>query len=407
MITKLLALFDIDGCTFHQLRGYRDRSPKEIKDALITSNTKLLNVLKKAISTNKYQEVVIGSGTTRQSNHIDKYNLVRHQTPSSALAFPIFQNYLEPFFPKSKIWVDLFLMADIYGQGEKQDCPAGTSYKAMLREQYQKTQEEHNSYMLDAPKITLLYAYMHRFATLHCPSTVSVASSAAACSIIPETNEEEVKLTVQFYDDLLSILSSLGNFYTKNTHLIPQNITLELYHYEGKDISLITSIKGSGTIDTRYAWTVRFLYTKHFKFDSNIGELWRYQRNCNHTADELQKFHNAALYGAYGKSSIFINSFENWDCKPLDNFHQQEIFNLPEHRQLWATTDAYTTAAQLVRDNLFPLEALENISQQRPLASIIKHFRKPAQGATVHTPLLPKENEYEEDKSFPPCCVML
>ncbi|CZP52726.1 hypothetical protein SCO11_09860 [Legionella pneumophila serogroup 1] len=212
-----LSLYDIDGCMYHA-----HTREKPIEKWLIESNQNLFDLQRMLVREESYDLLIVASGSNRQDKFIDEFNSQR--SDSSVPAFPIIQSYLASQVDCNVV-MDPFFLADLYGEKE-----AGHSYKAILKEKYLHSQENHAQSAFDESKRSLLYAHAHRVAALH-----------------PDS-----EIVIDFYDDRNDILSGLYDFYNDNPFLLPANVTLRLNQYEGKEVTTYPGIKGDGATDHRY-----------------------------------------------------------------------------------------------------------------------------------------------------------
>eukprot|EP01035_Chromulina_nebulosa_P021807 gene21807-28225_t len=127
---------------------------------------------------------------------------------------------------------DNFLLSDIYSKKDP-----GTSYDwAILN-----PESFCYNWFLDVSKLTILYSQMHKVA-LKYPNDF---------------------IFYDFYDDkglstynLAVLLENLETFFIKNDSLIPKNVLLQLYHYDGGKVTPYKPIQGTGIIDSNYYETV-------------------------------------------------------------------------------------------------------------------------------------------------------
>jgi hypothetical protein len=95
---------------------------------------------------------------------------------------------------------------------------------------------KHPASVPDNSKIGLLYAQMHK-----------VASENPTATIL-----------FDFYDDKESILKNLLEFYQEHLHLIPTNVALSIYQYDGKQLGRVAPVlQGQGEIDRNYKETIK------------------------------------------------------------------------------------------------------------------------------------------------------
>ena len=212
--------FEFDGCLFNRnfIENFLDKDViKYNKDFLddIKHNNRLCN------------KVYTFVGSNRQSKFVDDYYFYKgvYIIGSCFPAVNLVNRYLGAT-------LDPFLLADIY-------CflPDGTSYNRAVDRKYSDT---HAYYEFDETKATIMYAQMHKIANQH-PNEVIV---------------------YDFYDSCDKTLNSLVAFYNKHKDLIPNKVTFCLHQYEGAEVTLWSTIKGEGFIDSNYRETVRDMYTQ-------------------------------------------------------------------------------------------------------------------------------------------------
>ncbi|MGE3920979.1 MAG: hypothetical protein AB7F64_08660, partial [Gammaproteobacteria bacterium] len=98
---------------------------------------------------------------------------------------------------------------------------------------------QHACWVFDESKITLLYAQMHM----------------AACQAL---NDPNARIIFNFRDDREDILTELNEYFEKYPGLIPENMVLNLYQYNGTAKSkLFASIQGTGEVDRDYKNTIK------------------------------------------------------------------------------------------------------------------------------------------------------
>lgn len=209
--------FDFDGCLFHN--KYMESDNKDV----IFHNSIFLQTIKN--KNNDYEHIVVFIGSNRQSKAIDDRYIIEIGSCFSAV------QDVSTYFGAT---LDKLLLADVYGE-----LPAGTSFNRAIDLKYQG---EHSDYLFDATKLTLLYAQMHKVALQN-------PSDHIEFDFYDDRNFQE--------DECFSILASLGDFFSNNLDLIPNNITLRLNHYAGLDVSVFATFSGTGVIDTNYRQTVK------------------------------------------------------------------------------------------------------------------------------------------------------
>jgi len=236
IIMKIRVLsFDFDGCLFNNKypvipASLRLRSNTKV----ILANQTFLDSIKEENKT--FEKVVTYTGSARQSKGIDDANSELNNTESCFIAIEVISKYLEATF-------DNFLMADIYG-----NLNAGTSFNRATDKSYR---DSHSASIYDHTKFTLLYAQIHK--------------------ISEQYPEDEI--TFDFYDDRgcgdiqpIDVLEDLQTYFTESPNLLPDNVTLCLKHYSGGQVTLLSSIKGTGCVDINYRKTIKDIAKKSLGF---------------------------------------------------------------------------------------------------------------------------------------------
>lgn len=315
-----LKLYDVDGCLYHKLKqGERDGA--NVHQWLIDSNKAFLESQIAEVKADKYDKVIVAYGTNRQSRRVDDYaGLFRGGSCTPVL--PILQSYLAGNL-NCPVVADPFWMADIYG-GKS----AGTSYKlALMDRQKIPHKEQHSLWMFDVSKVSLLYAQIHRAATL---------------------NPDAKQLDVDFYDDTYEILNQLEVFFKVYPQLLPKNVTLRLHHYAGEKVSKPCVIKGEGIVDKNYEWSVRFMASMsciHSEYDGDYS--YNVDKQIK-TAKELQTY-CPDLLGPERK----LDPSSYFDFKRFNDMRDKEIPKLVAASTLGNKSN-YITADLLLQAKLIP-----------------------------------------------------
>ena len=330
-----LKLYDVDGCLYHAFRQDTFKAATGPEDWLLKTNEEFLKQEVKRIIAKGFTKLIIAFGTNRQDYGTDLLNTFKNTRPSHTCVplLPILQSYFSNHV-NCKVVLEPFLMADLY-----HDIPGGTSYLAMLKDIYVKKSQDHKSWVFDDNKVSLIYAYAHRTASLH----------ASDDSIV-----------LDFVEDKKEILSYLNKFYSNAPDLLPKNVTLRLIKYWGKDIKLVAMVVGKGNIDPNYHWSVRFLATRALVEDArgfSIEEASKFFAEVANdrtidTIEGLEQFHAEMRYFIPGYTQMkFEQRFEMID---LDSFRKirPRIARMPVleiYRQ-----SGYTTAEELRSKGLIP-----------------------------------------------------
>ena len=240
--------FDFDNCIFHS--GYVwhwDDSSQENAFQVINKNKPFLDTIKE--NNSSYEENVVFVGSTRQSEYIDDLNSASLRCPrliteSCFSATRKICQYLAP------ITLDKFLLDDVFC-----DHPDGATFDNVIAHLNEKQsnflekikKKEYNIQLIaDKSKLLILYAQMHKTA---------------------KANPNK-RILFDFYDDQGTIVSKqekklllddLHAYFSQYPEMIPSNVTLQLNHYKGKDVTPYSLIQGSGSIDTDYRNTIKRL----------------------------------------------------------------------------------------------------------------------------------------------------
>lgn len=282
---------DIDGCLYANVRHTEGRvlSHQCLPEIIIKANESLLNFI--AEESASYEHITLTVGSNRQDASVDFHCAHRHKTASAMAALPILQNYFSTKL-KKVVHIDPLLLSDIYGINRmiggnfnhilsaqrKINLPIQFSDFATISSIAQRTDgaasEPHG-------KIMLIYAQIHRAATLS-----------------PKNN-----ITLNFYDDREDILSGLLSFYSINKKLVPRNITLQLYKYDGSTTPAPFKannaanhvITGQGSIDYQYEWSIRFLAYIHLNqkpdLTISVRALNRYHQEKGYFSSHIKNIY--------------------------------------------------------------------------------------------------------------------
>ena len=228
--------FDADGCLFNSATYHqRCRNNPDGLVNVIDCNSFLVIHL----NMQRAKRRIVFVGSDRQSQSADEYNAKKQAVDSAkpyiiGSCFSAIQHVAEYLGAT----LDGFLLADAFA-----DLAPGTSFSRATDAKYTG---EHACHRFDDPrhvrkderKCLLLYAQMQKVAL---------------------ENPHE-KITFNFYDDRDDILQGLFAFYHKNRSLIPANLTLNLYQYNGQATpSHKHKIIGNGISDPLYYDSVKNL----------------------------------------------------------------------------------------------------------------------------------------------------
>ncbi len=278
MKTKLI-LLDMHGCVHHPFTfGNYDGKPHTTW--VIQRNQLLLDAIIKSIQGKGYNKIILAYGTNAQDVSSDAANYCKGGSITKAI--PLIQKYLAEKLG-IEILFESFTMPDIYGlsakQGteevrplEKRNLTAGENFKAMCEA---KPNIEYASWMFDDSKVSLIYAFAHRVAHLQSLG-----------------DDPEGEIDIDFYDDTILIHASLYDFFNQAPLFLPACEQLNLIQYNGRDLKLLYTIKGTGELDSHYDWTVRLFSAKSYYFYYGGDPEGRSIK----TAEELQAYHEEYHY---------------------------------------------------------------------------------------------------------------
>ncbi len=225
---------------------------KQLLDALLfAANKPFINELKDRVIRERYQNFILLSASNRQSFVYDEGNSEENGTglfcPALVAIKERFNELLGREDYPAKCVLDMFLLADIYG-----DLKPGASFAlileavaAELKREEDTDEINHSDYVFDRRKFSLLYAMMHHIAGKF-------------------SND---KITIAFFEDREDIYEALVTIFSKHCDLIPDNVVIEFWPYEGnlprlKDVKTddmaamqkgaILALEGKGQIDFNY-----------------------------------------------------------------------------------------------------------------------------------------------------------
>ena len=233
----ILNLVDYDGCFG------RRASQDNLFDQnrwLVQNNQLLLTHLKKQIDSTSPDRIIFGLGTNRQDYATDLYNSNRNNNGSCISSLLVLQDYFKEMH--AGVFFDPFMMADIYHSDTiKSVISSGKSYTNIYINSPENT---HAKASFDENKISLIYAHAHRVALL---------------------NPNATTIRINFFDDRPAILISLIHFFSDHPDLLPNNVQLYSYCYNGHQLQTVEKIlsnkfiQGMGPVDKNYDWTIRLM----------------------------------------------------------------------------------------------------------------------------------------------------
>lgn len=246
---KVVSL-DFDGCIFHReyiseymkLRATPDE--KITEDPLFYTNKAIFAKIKSDFSENRFDDMILMDGSNRQSKRIDEMHSSINETESCFTALMKLETYLQKEITKN-CHVDKFLTSDLC-----ENKLSGENFENRIKN---NIGYEFSSYFFDYSKLIILYAQMHKVAS----------------------ENPNVRIDFDFYDDTTTILSDLKKFFNLNPDLIPHNLQLNLHKYAGRKVESIATIKGTGEIDNNYRDNIKkMLWCANQNKD--VGDVLKY-----------------------------------------------------------------------------------------------------------------------------------
>jgi hypothetical protein len=272
---------DSDGCVFND--AYMRSS---LEDRLIRSNEGFLTDLSTDLKNSGAKKCIFGIGSSRQSHGIDYFNDILKMDDYNrrkglnlkrmGSCFSALNKLKDEVATRSGVPCEVhpLLAADIYNRKESGHC-FNAALAGLKKDPYEFDDSQLNT-VSDESKITLIYAQIH--------------------SIAADPRYVGKQIVCRFYDDTLSILKGLNAFFGSHpaaeesdpdksfsdsddqdsfgSHpdLLPNNVTLELYQYAGKEITLKHSLQGQGEIDYNFAAnTLKIATACGYDPDTEIG----------------------------------------------------------------------------------------------------------------------------------------
>jgi len=227
----LVISLDFDGCIFN-VDYLRSTSPNR----LIECNEKLIKHLTERIEAEEFERVIFLTSSNRQAKEIDDLNCFRGKSESSYTALLKICDEVNRR-TKTPCKVDRFLLADAYG-----NKPAGENFsKAVAGEEY-----AYSHYIWDEYKYSILYGHTHKIAS----------------------ENRDADITQLFFDDKDDILHHLSHFSNTHSSLIPDNVRLQFYRYNGRELvphymenKTVTfrETYGAGVKDSNYARNIQMM----------------------------------------------------------------------------------------------------------------------------------------------------
>lgn len=236
-------LIDIDGCFY---RGNLKESGLPLTTWFEDNNETVLDYL---FETNKnFAENIFSLGTNRQSAELDIISFMGRNFTFANTTAAVALTMLESAFSSDakNTHINPLLMADIFSTNtEKFETTIGRNYQHMfelldVKDYFEHGQKVSNydQTVFDKHKISLLYAHIHEVARQY-------------------PNDD---ITVEFFDDQDDILKVLHQFFGSHPEFMPDNVSLKLHTYSEYTFDFYEQeICGTGKIDYKYDWTVRYM----------------------------------------------------------------------------------------------------------------------------------------------------
>ncbi|TNF66053.1 MAG: hypothetical protein EP298_10070 [Gammaproteobacteria bacterium] len=276
MTIRVVSL-DFDGCMFnrayHEILKDNDYvyNNENVQQAVISANKALFDQIISQANENE-EQIILMVGSNRQNYNAERLNSAgRHPTEPSVIALGKIENYFHE--KQVQVSINKLLLADIEHNLQNgtafNNTAVGFNNRLININPNDARMDENQLQMWPAPqegtidyctvdesKLAILYAQIHEIAT--------------------KNPDEEI--IFDFYDDKYhenserdDLLKSLNNFFTRNSNMLPTNVTLKLHAYgmdrTKTDLSdrhsklSIGSIQGTGKVDFNYRQTVKNMYT--------------------------------------------------------------------------------------------------------------------------------------------------
>lgn len=211
---------------------------KDLLNAMVyAANKPYFNEIVDRLIREKFSEFYLVCGSNRQSFGVDETNSIQYATGSFIEMLVAmqeeFNRLLSATDTELKCVLERMLLSDIYSE-----CELGKSFNLILKELKSESGLliEHPEYVFDKTKFSLIYAVAHEFAKRF----------------------PHKKLVIDLLDDVNGIHLALAQAIKAHPDLLPQNVTVTGWHYEGDSLKMTPglarfSIDGTGPIDRNYA----------------------------------------------------------------------------------------------------------------------------------------------------------
>lgn len=205
---------------------------------LLLANESLFRYIESRVKTDGYHQLLLMSGSNRQSRNRELVNMISNGTAlfandltGMAALLRVSVNHHNPM--PITCYFDRFLLADVYA-----DKCDGYSFDLIVQEIMSEEDEtfNHHDYVFDETKFTLIYAMLHYAAAKHAGHAMTMA----------------------FFDDRRDIHETILKIFSAHPDLIPENVTFECWHYQGIMLDQpVTVIKGKGVVDYHFRENVK------------------------------------------------------------------------------------------------------------------------------------------------------
>lgn len=234
--------FDLDGSLFNKECLKRNQYlasdlNNDIEDLYLERTKNLIDsnpLLWRTINTD---ENIIFLNSNRQDYETDYFNdqNCKQNTGSCVHALEAVYAHLKKQHPKTQC--DTFLMADLYGS-----LKSGGTFEAIKNKWEKNQSSDFAQSKFDKSKTSTLYAHVHKVASEH---------------------PDKKNIALNFYDDRPEILNAIFRLYSTYSNLIPKNVVIHLFHYDGTESPTLWYIndkmgfiQGKGEVDYAYRDTI-------------------------------------------------------------------------------------------------------------------------------------------------------
>jgi len=321
--------FDYDGC----LQDHSSKTPECAKaansaQALFKKNIALWDFLS-LTELQPSQSTVIMNGSSRQTPEWEYINAYGVCYDSSYRC----NRQQSPWWPaliglsnELNCKVDPFILEDAFS-GNADNPSVLEKFSQYSEEEFKKhARAGANRVDLgDDKKIVLLYAQMHRCASMYPQSDFT------------------------FVDDRKDILRKLHSFYSENTLLIPQCVTLRLTYYSPTckapgPVQFQTTIKGTGTTNSQYQEVIQHLAVKHST--ARKQDKWEKLLKIQHFANQEVIRHLAEKHSTARKQDEGEKLLQTQHSADQELEYQQAVCDLKN------TIDKYRDADSIIQHAL-------------------------------------------------------